>query len=640
MPAIDSVRTIALIVIMVYHFRTEWIPGAYFSIDLFFVLSGFLITSLLLKEHDTNNSVSLTGFWGRRIRRLLPAAATVIIAVAIWSRIIGDPIVSQQVRSDGIAAIFYSLNIKYVISGASYFESFLSPSPFRHMWTLSLEEQWYLIWPLAAWWLLKRGGVDAAKRAVPVLMALAVAAAVWMAIVVEGTSDPSRAYYGSDTRSQALLIGAASAIWAHGRHLDRGRNRRRLDVLGVVSALICTAMIVFATEKDLVWYRGGFFVFSFCGAIVIVNVAQRTPGILHRVLDHRPLRWLGRMSYGIYLWHWPVDVAFKRFEIRDELPISGPGLFLVQSLVALALAIASFKLIETPFRLGNFRIARPATLAFGSMALTLILLLGLTKPQRAVDLDLAESSSSAPMDGLSLPALDREPEEVTPGPRTISGDARILFVGDSSAWVMAGAIRPVGFDLLDGSLPGCGVDPAPIWVNGRVLERQGNCDQWHTRWTLGAALDPDVIVVSQGFHSTFDQQVDGRRVVVGSEEWKERYRAKLQSGIDALKGGGVRIVLLTYPCSIWRGTQTDGEEGDPIRVGLVNNVINEVAADNPGWVATIDWGNFMCPDGKFLEQLGGVEMRPDGTHLSTASAPIAFRWLMPLVMSAAQRPVL
>lgn len=640
MPAIDSVRTIALVVIMVYHFRTEWIPGAYFSIDLFFVLSGFLITSLLLKEHVANGSVSLTGFWGRRVRRLLPAAATVIVAVAIWSRVVGDPIVSRQVRSDGIAAIFYSLNIKYVLSGASYFESFLSPSPFRHMWTLSLEEQWYLVWPLCAWWVLKRGGVKAAKRAVPVLMGLAAAAAIWMAIVVQGSVDPSRAYYGSDTRSQALLIGAASAIWAHGRQLDGGRNRRRLDVLGVLSAAVCTAMIALATEKDLVWYRGGFFVFSICGAVVVVNVAQRTPGILHRVLDHRPMRWLGRMSYGIYLWHWPVDVAFKRLEIRDQLPISGVALFFVQSLVALALAFASFKLVETPFRHGNFRIARPVALAVGSMALTLILLVGLTRPLPEVDLQLADASSSTPMEGLSLPGMDRSPEEATPGPRTISGDARILFVGDSTAWVMARSIRLMGFKLLDGSLPGCGVDPAPILVEGKVFEREGDCEQWHDRWTLGAALDPDVIVVSQGFHSTFDQQVDGRRVVVGSEEWKERYRAKLQSGIDALKGGGVRIVLLTYPCSIWRGTQTDGEEGDPIRVGLVNNVINEVAADNPGWVATIDWGNFMCPDGKFLEQLGGVEMRPDGTHLSTASAPIAFRWLMPLVMSAAQRPVL
>lgn len=640
MPAIDSVRSIALVLTMVYHFRTDWLPGGYLGIDLFFVLSGFLITGLLLKEHVAHDSVSLTEFWGRRIRRLLPAAATVIIAVAIWSRIVGDPIVSQQVRGDGIAAIFYSLNIKYVITGVSYFESFLSPSPFRHMWSLSLEEQWYLVWPLCLWLLLKRGGVDAAKRAVPVVLALAVAAAVWMAIVAEGASDPSRAYFGSDTRSQGLLIGAASALWAHGRQLDRGRNRRRLDVLGVLSVLACATIIAFATEKDLVWYRGGFLVFSMCGAVVMVNVAQRTPGVLHRVFDHRPMRSLGRISYGVYLWHWPVDVAFKRFEIRDQLPISGLALFFVQSLVALVLAAVSFKLIETPFRHGDFRLARPAVLAAGSMALTLILLLGLTKPQREVDLKLEKASSSTPMDGLSLPALDPDPEEATPGPRTISGDARILFVGDSSAWVMARAIRPVGFEFLDGSLPGCGVDPAPIWVNSQVLERQGNCAQWRDVWALGAALDPDVIVVSQGFHSTFDQQVDGRRVVVGSEEWKERYRSKLQSGIDALKAGGVRIVLLTYPCSIWRGTKTDGEEGDPVRVGQVNNVINEVAADNPGWVATVDWGEFMCPGGKFLEQLGGTEMRPDGTHLSTASAPIASRWLMPLVMSAAQRPVL
>ena len=207
--AVGVLVAVALIAVITYHFNTEWLPGAYWSIDFFFVLSGFLITALLLKEFERKDRVDLVAFWGRRFRRLMPVALLVICAVAVWALLINDPLVSRQVRGDGLGAMTYVLNLKYVVTGSSYFESFLTPSPLRHMWSLSLEEQWYAVWPLALWAVLGRGGIRAAKRAVPVLLSLAAAGAILMAYLVHDAADPSRVYYGSDTRSQALFVGAA-----------------------------------------------------------------------------------------------------------------------------------------------------------------------------------------------------------------------------------------------------------------------------------------------------------------------------------------------------------------------------------------------------------------------------------------------
>ena len=663
MPALDAVKGLALMGVVTYHFNTEWLPGAYWTIDLFFVLSGFLITSLLLKEYQRNDRISLSGFWGRRFRRLMPAALLVLSAVAIWAYFVNDPIVNRQVRGDGLAALGYVLNIKYVITGSSYFEAFLSPSPFRHMWSLSLEEQWYALWPIAMWLILRRGGIAAAKRAVPWLLGLSVVAAVWMAYLVSGATDPSRVYYGSDTRSQALLVGAALGIWLHGRDLDTGIARRRLDVAGSIGAAICIWMIFTASDHDLGWYRGGFLLFSLAAAPWITAVAQPTPGFLHRIFDHQPFRWFGLLTYGIYLWHWPIDVAFKRLEIRGKLPISGVPLFLVQSAITVAVAAACYYGFEVPIRDGRWRLPRPRVLTVAAIGACAVMLVGFTIPRvdnsirfSALHQDLPKSvahngsgGSGATVSGVTQVAptttqLDAvsppsdHPAPDAPPPLAPGKDPSILWVGDSSAWVMAGVLKPPGATYYDGSAPGCGVDPAQIYLGKRLKDREPGCAAWKKRWGAHVGEHPDIIVVSQGFHSTFDQYVNGRRLVVGTPEWKQRYHDALQSGIDVLKPAHSRNVMLTFPCSQWRGTKTAGEEGDLARVEAVNEQIRIVASENPGWVSVVEWASFLCHDGQIVETIDGVDMRPDGAHLLASSAPIAFRWMMPRLLAVAQRP--
>ncbi|MBK6669195.1 MAG: acyltransferase family protein [Actinobacteria bacterium] len=647
----------ALIAVITYHFNTEWLPGAYWSIDFFFVLSGFLITALLLKEFERKDRVDLVAFWGRRFRRLMPVALLVICAVAVWALLINDPLVSRQVRGDGLGAMTYVLNLKYVVTGSSYFESFLTPSPLRHMWSLSLEEQWYAVWPLALWAVLGRGGIRAAKRAVPVLLSLAAAGAILMAYLVHDAADPSRVYYGSDTRSQALFVGAALGIWAHHRAFDSGSARRRLDAAALVSGTLCVWMVFKTSDQDLTWYRGGFIAFSLLASPLILAVAQPTPGIVHKIVDHQPFRWLGQLTYGIYLWHWPIDVAFKRLEIRGKLPVSGFALFVFQTSIILIVSAVSFYLVERPIRDNRWPIPRPKLTTSVVFAVVIALLMGLTRPSVGSGISLSAvtpgpkdvgqdgSPASVPHGGdptldlsesISKPAPQPAPD--APGPISVDKKPTILWVGDSTAWVMASMFQGPGIKALDGSMPGCGLDLAPMLLGNTLRERDVGCPNWQTRWAEHVSENPDLVVIAQGFHATFDVQVDGRRIVVGSPEWRARYHDQLQTGIDLVKAADARIAMLTYPCSEWRGTKTGGEEHERARAAAVNDEIRAVAAENPGWVSVVDWASFLCPKGTMVEEIEGVEMRPDGAHLLESSAPIAFRWLAPRLLEVARRP--
>ncbi len=207
-PGLDGLRAFAVVAVILYHGDVSWARGGFLGVDVFFVLSGFLITSLLLTEHGATGRVDLGRFWSRRARRLLPALFGVLLGVALYAATWGHPTELGRIRGDGIASLLYVSNWRFVLDGSSYFSLFQAPSPLAHTWSLAIEEQWYLLWPLVLLGLLRVLKVRLNLVALT-CGALAAGSAVLMAALFHSGADPSRAYYGTDTRAQALLIGAA-----------------------------------------------------------------------------------------------------------------------------------------------------------------------------------------------------------------------------------------------------------------------------------------------------------------------------------------------------------------------------------------------------------------------------------------------
>ena len=376
-PSLDGIRALSVLAVIVYHANKLWLPGGFLGVEVFFVISGYLITLLLLAESEANGTVSLKQVWVRRARRLLPALWVVVLGVVVFAAIFQRDILGT-LRGDVVAALFYGFNWFQIWVGTSYFTSF-EFVPLRHLWSLAVEEQFYLIWPIVMLVVAKFG-----KRRLPIVSAaffgLAVALAVYMAVVYKsGTistiadtpeqftslfgQSVSRVDYlflGTFTRSSGLLLGAALAIWWRPWLLQSSRAgaSKLFDVIGVIG-LVALAMMTWrfqtvteGTDQGSVGYdllfRGGFFLTDVASVAVIAAAVHPGSRFFARSLSNPVLVWLGRRSYGFYLFHWPVFQFYRRFAGQGLTPYE----FVVLVLLALALTELSYRYIETPVRQG------------------------------------------------------------------------------------------------------------------------------------------------------------------------------------------------------------------------------------------------------------------------------------------------
>jgi peptidoglycan/LPS O-acetylase OafA/YrhL len=365
MPAIDALRAISVLAVFFYHVGVSWMPGGFLGVDVFFVISGYLITALLVGEFRRGGHINVAAFWLRRARRLLPAVG-VMIAVTMLVALVLVPDRIGELRGNAVASLFYVNNWHLIFSHQSYFESF-QPSLFRHLWSLSVEEQFYLLWPLVCAGVLARLGRGR-------LLLVAIAGIVASTLLMAGLYDPassggSRAFYGADTRAAPLLAGVALALVWDPLKLPalKGRLALALDVAGVVGLVMVLRAFFDATDFDPGLYHGGFLVLALWASLLVAAVAHPATR-LSRLLATGPAIWLGVRSYGFYLWHWPV-IALTRPHI--DVPLSGPVLIGLQLAATLALADLSYRFVEQPFRRRSgapsapswLRAARPALAA-------------------------------------------------------------------------------------------------------------------------------------------------------------------------------------------------------------------------------------------------------------------------------------
>jgi len=424
---LDGLRAIAVTAVVLYHFLPDSLTGGFVGVDVFFVISGFLITTLLVRERATTGRISLGGFWRRRARRLLPALALVVVvcsAVALFLG--GDVLVGLGTQVLGAAT--FSSNWLYILLGGSYFDA-TTPELFRNLWSLAVEEQFYLLWPLLLLLLLlvKSPLLRAA-------IAGAIAAASATAMFLLATEDGTRVYYGTDTHSFGLALGAALAF-VLSRDAPAPARAWRV-ILPIVGALALAGVILVAVllpEASALTTHGGLALVAVLTAIAIAG-ATAAGSWLGRALDVAPMRWVGERSYGLYLWHWPVLVLAVAALPIDSPWWIAPSIALVTTVVVSAL---SYRFVESPLRRhglrGLTRLVMSSRRVLQVTAATLAVLVawstGLTAAAIVMDPHAgeAEASVSEGMERLALPAFGVAPRRPQPLP---TGD-QIYAVGDS-----------------------------------------------------------------------------------------------------------------------------------------------------------------------------------------------------------------
>ncbi|MED0963193.1 acyltransferase family protein [Bacillus paramycoides] len=351
MVGLDSLRGLAILGVILYHINFNWMPGGFLGVTVFFVLSGYLITDILAMEWKRNKRIDLKKFWLSRARRLLPGMIVMLVITLAWITIFHSSLL-EKMRGDSLAALFYVSNWWYIYHKLSYFDNFNQLSPLNHFWSLAVEEQFYVIWPF----IISLGFYYIKKQSRMILLIClgAAASALAMAILYEPGADPSRIYYGTDTRAFSLLIGAALALlWPSNRLANKiiPKARLILDAVGGTALIIILIMFWKTNQYDPFLYKGGMVLLSIATALLVANLAHPASRIA-QFLRFKPLRWIGVRSYGIYLWHYPIlTLTTPKVNAGDFSPIRA----ILQFLLILMIAQISWKYIEKPIRQGALR---------------------------------------------------------------------------------------------------------------------------------------------------------------------------------------------------------------------------------------------------------------------------------------------
>jgi peptidoglycan/LPS O-acetylase OafA/YrhL len=606
--ALDGLRGVAVAAVVVNHLRPNALPGGWLGVDIFFVLSGYLISTLLLREHDGRGRLDLGRFYSRRARRLLPALFLLLAVVAVVARFSPDEPGFTGLRADGFAALGYVANWRFIATGASYFDAF-APSPLRHLWSLAVEEQFYLLWPLVLIVVLRKRGA----RAVGVTaIALALASAVAMAVLYGNGAHVSRVYFGTDTHLHSVLIGCALAAIGPARLRWRGAG---------VAAFAAVAGIAFAFARlsgtGPVAYRGGIVAVSLLTAVVIA--ATTTPsgaGPVGRAFAWKPLCALGLVSYGVYLWHWPIIEYFD----ADRTGTSGAWLVAIQVGLTLVIATASFLLLERRVLAGWPRLRWTWVGGTAALGVTVVgAAFVMVVPQTAAPFAAAEREAgvrSVEHATLRTPAVSRT------GPR------RVVVVGDSVAYTLFPGLRANERDsrlfFLTAAKTGCPLDieATELHMEGQDpvrLDLPAYCN-WPEVWpAMIRRTDPDLVVALWGLWDLYDGDVNGTRLVVGTPEWTASKATKLDHALDELTARGARVVILTTPYL----------DTAPDRVDTLNALFRDVAARRPHQVRVLD----IQPAMSFL-----APERWDGVHFTEVGADLLGRVLVPKILEAADLP--
>jgi len=634
-PALDGIRAVAVALVLADHGGIPGMSGGFLGVDVFFVLSGFLITSLLLDEHRNTGRIGLSGFWIRRARRLLPALLLMVLAV-VAGRELFSLESTATLRDDAVASFFWISNWAFVAQRTDYFAQGAPPSPLQHTWSLGVEEQYYVLWPLvliavaALFWAQMR-------LAVFVTATLGVIASATAAIVLTTDATLNRIYFGTDTRAQALLVGAAAAAllvrdWSvlnDGGTLIRTRwGHIVARILPFVGLAVLAAAAHYATGSVSDFRNGLLIVVAIAAVLVIAPVALEQDGPVARALAWRPLVWLGAISYGVYLWHWPVFLVLN----GAQTGLAGWPLFAVRCIVTVALAAGSWWLLEQPIQRWRPVFVPMLPLAGATAAtaavVTMTVLPAGVQPEMTPGPAIDSAALVGPDVGAEVPVEVHQPSAHEPGTRTVA------VFGDSIAWTMMRYLpQTPGLAFTNYTTIGCGIARGgPYRYVGQTLSQKPECDAWPSRWSQRVSYDrPDVVLLIVGRWEVVDRMSEGRWTDIGDGGYRDYLRAELNRALDILGSTGAQIVVTTEPYNR-RAEKADGSlypEDDPDRVDEWNDLLRDVVKKRPN-VTLLDLNDKLGPNGVYTNWVDGIRMRSDGVH----PTPEAVKWLTPWLIDA------
>lgn len=621
-PALDGLRAIAVLAVVVYHVSLPE-SGGYLGVDVFFVLSGYLITSILLIELADRGSIAYGEFLRRRVRRLLPAALLVLCAVAILTGLRGDPSALGSRRRELLAAIGYASNWYFIHSAQSYFDQWAGMSPLRHMWSLSVEEQFYVLWPLALPFLLPRTATGRRSLVPVTLLALASAAAM---AALHRWFDASRAYYGTDARVHEPLIGGilAATLAQTKPSSALARAARLAGPLAFALLLACLALF---SDHLAAYYRGGSLLFCVLVAALIASIELVPGSVVARLLSVRPLVWTGKISYGLYLWHWPLIVL-----LYSRTVAYAPW---VRSTVVLgltfALAVLSFFVLERPLREGRgllgrvFARATLSSAAVGMAAMTALVIAATSLDAKA---DAAvRDVSDEPCPGDSIDEFPFCAKWQEPAGRPV-----LATIGDSTSAALTmglrAAARQRGITFVQATRSGCSLTGLPFLPPGveQFGLRQQRCTELVPR-VIPAMLDsahPTVVLATERI-ALSALHLPGGIEPGGSPKHTALYREALEARVhQVLERGATLVFLETPPQGPKLSCNQSGKEdacsppaASDVEAARYNALVREVASRSPGRVLVVSVTDIVCPDGRCpLEDRNGVMIRFDGVHFT------------------------
>lgn len=638
-PALDGLRGVFILLFIAYHFGLTQLEGMWVTINLFFVLSGFLIVRLLTAEHDRYGDIDVWDFYRRRARRLLPALLVVLTVVGVYGTFFAEEGIRRKIGGDMLATLGYVMNWRLVLQGDQYFGTAGGASPLRHAWTLAIEEQFYLVAPLLLLALLAAFGRRRAAT-IGVLLVGAVLSAIWTAqLGLHEAADYPRLYYGTDTRAQALFLGAAIGVW---RAPVRGARPWQIPrwllevggVVGLVSSVICFAIITPYTEW--MFNDGGMLLFGVGSCLLVLACADRQRNLTRSLFAWEPLAFVGRRTYGLYLWHWPIYVALAPEAFGGSVPVT----FVVCMVLTVLIAHLSYTYLEKPVIEKGVRGLWPRTRRPALLALTPVVVVAVassaiaaTAPPAPVE-QVQQAPAAGPVE--TLPVLVEGQPEYEPGePATVG------VLGDSVPWYLAerfpaGSFPGVSID--NHAREGCDMLEVPLSFAPGVTQMEQRCVTQREEWAADArAGGDDVLVYFASPLVTLPHVVEGERVWLEDERLQRLVTERFEIVYDEAKEAGVEQVrIVNVPCRVPPADIPEEIrlmlESEPKMLDeykeptILNGLVEDWAATHPD-VEIVDIHEALCGDG-FTESVAGVPLYNDYLHFSPEATPMLWRWIL------------
>ncbi len=672
-PALDGVRALAVLAVLVFHGGFSRFSGGYLGVSVFFTMSGFLITSLMLAEHETQGRVAVGAFYARRAKRLLPASLLCLAAIALLDATTRLLVGAEALRRDLLGSLFQVANWVSLAGHDSYrhllARSAGQVSPVEHYWSLAIEEQFYWLWPLMFIGLFR---LVRSRRAATVVVAVATGSFGVAAPVIAAVWGPDAAYWATPARAAEILTGVLAAFVVHGRKLPQ-----RVGLAAPVGlAVLAVAIVTFPADSGPA-YHGALPLVGLVSAALIVGL--QVPGRTRSLLSTAALVWVGRISYGVYLLHWPVYVVLD----ERRTGFGRPALFALRIAVTFVIAVASYYLIERPIRSGlSWKPVRVGMLAFGASTAVLVGIVVSVAPGRGsywrtsgvadaaaietvpagtlaplvrssatvatasgrtVASDVTETDSTAALD----PSPVAAPSSTTQAQRRpLSRPMRVVVAGDSTAeatgmglaqWAVE---HPELAQVTMLTAPGCGFLRGGTLDVGGWTEYEPRCASWLNIDLPGetADLQPDVVMMMTTSWDVLDRRWPGDAPLATLTPLDQNYALRLFADFTditdrLLAAGAAHVVWVREPVPqpLW-GFGGPQVQSDPARHRVIADTIDAVVAAHDGSVSVVDLPTWLASSGL----LNDHDARPDGVHWTPkAAARIAREFLGERLLRAA-----